>query len=215
MDETGGLRDIDAVERAQFLRVLSWVGPAGLVIVGGVEIFLYSQGVLPLWILVVLLVIDGPLILGVVILVHRGTGSLAADLVNTAYAGGSLLPPPPSYARQEVMIARGQYIDAADYFRDHIRVHPEDLEARLRLATLLETHLEGFDEAEQLYLEVRRSHPDARREMAAYNGLIDLYTKRGRMDRLKVELARFADRYQGTVQAEEARRKLKDLKADV
>ncbi|HEY6784416.1 MAG TPA: hypothetical protein VI159_05660, partial [Gemmatimonadales bacterium] len=68
--------------------------------------------------------------------------------------------------------------------------------------------------AEQLYLEVRRSKPDERREMAAANGLIDLYTRTGRKDRLKVELARFADRYAGSQHAIEAKRRLDELKAD-
>jgi hypothetical protein len=69
-------------------------------------------------------------------------------------------------------------------------------------------------EAERLYLEVRRHAPTAGHEMRAANGLIDLYRKRGRRDRLIVELARFADRYHGTPGADAATRLLKELKAD-
>jgi len=93
-------------------------------------------------------------------------------------------------------------------------VSPEDRDARLRLAALLERHLAGYDEAERLYLEVRGAEPDARPEMAASNGLIDLYTKTGRRARLKVELARFAERYRGSAQADGAARRLRELKAE-
>jgi hypothetical protein len=50
--------------------------------------------------------------------------------------------------------------------------------------------------------------------MRAANGLIDLYRKQGRRDRLLVELSRFADRYRGTPGAEAATRLLRELKAE-
>lgn len=152
--------------------------------------------------------------LGIGWLIHWFAIRSSVSLVGTILGAGNITPP-PSYPVPEMLIARGKYADAAAHLRDYLRITPEDLEARLRLAALLEEHLGNFDEAEELYLEVRRSHPDRRREMAAYNGLIDLYTKLGRKDRLMVELARFADRYKGTVQAEDALRRLRELKADV
>jgi len=48
--------------------------------------------------------------------------------------------------------------------------------------------------------------------MSATNGLIDLYRKMGRTARLKVELARFVDRYRGSALAEGAARELRELK---
>src|SRR6185295_15664696 len=100
-----------------------------------------------------------------------------------------------------------------DWFRDHIRIEPDDHEARLRLAMLLETHLKRYDEAEQLLLKIRNATPpgDARQQMQAANHLIDLYRKTGRTDRLMVELARFVDRYRGSPQAAGAERELKEL----
>ena len=97
-------------------------------------------------------------------------------------------------------------------FRDHIRIEPDDHEAR-RLAMLLEMHLQGFDEAEQLLLKIRNANPpgDARQRMQAANHLIDLYRKTGRTDRLMVELARFVDRYRGSPQVVGAERELKEL----
>ena len=84
----------------------------------------------------------------------------------------------------------------------------------MRLAHLLETQLKGFDEAERLYLEIRNANPPAnlREQMSATNGLIDLYRKMGRTARLRVELARFVERYRGSPLAEGAARELKELK---
>src|SRR5258708_11504687 len=111
-------------------------------------------------------------------------------------------------------MVEGEYGEAADWFRDHIRIEPGDHEARLRLAHLLEMQLQGFDEAERLYLEIRDAEPpaDKREQLRAANGLIDLYRKLGRTGRLKVELARFVARYQGSSLADVAARELQELK---
>ena len=110
------------------------------------------------------------------------------------------------------MIVRGQYREAAEYFRDHLTVEPDDNEARLRLADLLEQHLNDLAGAERLYLEVRGRQPNRGEEMRAANGLIDLYRKQWSRERLLVELARFRDGYPGTPGAEAAARLLAELK---
>ena len=79
---------------------------------------------------------------------------------------------------------------------------------------MLERHLDDAGGAERLYLEVRHANPDRGQELRATNGLIDLYRKQGRRDRLMVELARFAERFRGTPGAEAATRLLKELKAE-
>jgi tetratricopeptide (TPR) repeat protein len=163
---------------------------------------------------VLLTILNLPIAAAGVIAIHRTVGNAAVLMVKTMFADGDI-PPPPTYPRQDVLIAQGKYAEAADWFRDHIRIEPDDHEARLRLALLLEAHLKGYDEAEQLYLKIRSAQPpgDARQQMQAANHLIDLYRKTGRTDRLKVELARFVDRYRGSPQAEGAARELTELKA--
>jgi tetratricopeptide (TPR) repeat protein len=133
--------------------------------------------------------------------------------VKTLYSAGDI-PPPRTYTRQDVLIVRGKYREAAEYFRDHLTIEPDDNEARLRLADILEKHLNDPAGSERLYLEVRGANPDRGHEMRAANGLIDLYRKQGRRDRLLVELARFADRYRGTGGADAAARLLRELKAE-
>ena len=161
--------------------------------------------------LAVLIVLDVPLVVLGILGIHAFTGGAARGLVHGLYAVGDI-PPPKSYPRQDVMIVRGQYREAAEYFRDHLTVEPDDNEARLRLADLLEQHLNDLAGAERLYLEVRGRQPSRGEEMRAANGLIDLYRKQGSHERLLVELARFRDGYPGTPGAEAATRLLAELK---
>jgi hypothetical protein len=162
---------------------------------------------------VILLILNLPISAAGVVAVHRMVGETAVFMVKTIFADGDIAPP-PTYPRQDVLIVQGKYAEAADWFRDHIRIEPGDHEARLRLAMLLETHLKGYDEAEQLLLKIRNATPpgDSRQQMQASNHLIDLYRKTGRTDRLMVELARFVDRYRGSPQASGAARELTELK---
>ena len=54
--------------------------------------------------------------------------------------------------------------------------------------------------------------PDPRQEMRVANGLIDLYRRTGRGDRLRVELARFAYRHRGTAAGDAAARELSEMR---
>lgn len=204
---------VDAADRAHLVKIAVWFGPAAFIMVSGLWFFLANQGSIPAWVAVVMTVLDIPLVVLGVLAIHHGTNRASTGLVNMLYAVGDIAPP-RTYPRQDVMIVRGQYREAAEYFRDHLTVEPDDNEARLRLADLVEQHLDDPAEAERLYLEVRRLQPEPGHEMRAANGLIDLYRKQGRRDRLMVELARFADRYRGTPGAAAASRLLQELKAD-
>jgi tetratricopeptide (TPR) repeat protein len=206
------LKDIDSAERAQLLKVAVFFGPPCFVMLTLASYFCARQQWISGGVFLLLVVLNVPLTIAGIFAIHRATGAASTGLVKTIFAAGDI-PPPPTYPRQDVMIARGQYAEAADYFRDHIRIEPGDHEARLQLAHLLETRLQGHDEAERLYQDVRRMKPDPRQELRAANGLIDLYRRTGRRDRLRVELARFADRYRGTAAGDAAARELRELKA--
>lgn len=205
--------ELDAAERAQLLRIIVLFAPACLIMLSGLWFFLHERGTISSGLMLVLLVLNVPLTALGVVGIHHGTSRASVGLVKTLYSAGDIAPP-RTYPRQDVMIVRGQFREAAEYFRDHLTVEPEDNEARLRLADLLEKHLDDLNGAEQLFLEVRRREPERGHAMRASNGLIDLYRKQGRRERLMVELARFRDRYPGTPGAEAAARLLKELKAD-
>jgi len=188
-------------------------GPACFVMLSMLWYFFLRQQMISGGVFLVLLILNVPLTIAGIFAINHVVGATSTGLVKTIFAAGNI-PPPPTYPRQDVLVVRGQYAEAADYFRDHLRIEPGDHEARLQLAHLLETRFqgEGRDEAESLYQEVRRMQPDPRQEMRAANGLIDLYRRVGRRDRLGVELARFADRYRGTAAGDAAARELSELK---
>ena len=207
------LNDVDSAERVQLVRITVLFGPACFIILSALWGFLNHQGAIPAWLMVVLLVLNVPFTALGVYAIHRGTSEASVGLVKTLYAAGDIAPP-RTYPRQDVLLVRGQYREAAEYFRDHLTIEPDDNEARLRLADVLEQHLDDPGGAEQLYVEVRRHQPDRGHAMRATNGLIDLYRKQGKRDRMMVELARFRDGYPGTPGAAAAARLLKELKAD-
>ena len=203
----------DPTDFIRLMRVGMWLGPACFILLTASWYSMMKKGWISPAAFIFLLVLNLPISVAAVLAVHRTVGNLAVLLVKTMFADGDIAPA-PTYPRQDVLIVQGKYADAADLFRDHLQIEPGDHEARLRLAQLLETHLKGYKEAEQLYLAIRNAQPpgDARQQMQASNDLIDLFRKTGRTDRLKVELARFVDRYRGSPQAVGAARELKELK---
>jgi hypothetical protein len=187
-------------------------GPACFIILSMLWFFMHKMGWIPGWLVAVLTVVNIPVTIAGIFAIHRSVGAASTTLVKTLFAAGDIAPP-RTYPRQEVLIVQGKYDEAADWFRDHVRIEPEDHEARLRLAHLLETQLAGYDEAERVSRDSACNAPaTARAQMRVANGLIDLYRKTGRTDRLKVELARFVDRYRGTALADGADRELRELK---
>lgn len=203
----------DPTDALRLMKVVVLFGTSCFIILSFLWYFMLEKGWISPLAFVLLLILNFPITGVAVVFVHRTVGNAAVFMVKTMFADGDI-PPPPTYPRQDVLIVQGKYAEAADWFRDHIRIEPEDHEARLRLALLLETHLKGYDEAEQLLLKIRNATPpgDARQLMQASNHLIDLYRKTGRTNRLMVELARFVDRYRGSPQAAGAARELKELK---
>jgi len=209
---TGRLTDLDARDVTGLLRITFWFAPACITILSFMWYYFWDKGSISGSQFAIVLVVDFPLAAIGVLLINALASRSAAGLENTIAAQGNGNPP-ATYPRQELLIARGEYRQAAEYFRDHLVVEPGDNQARLRLAVLLETRLADDGGAEALYKEVRSRRLSPHEEVAASNGLIDLYRRTGRRDRLSVELARFAERYAGTQAGEAAGRELRELKS--
>lgn len=197
---------------ADAFRIAIYFVPACVILLTAAWFSLLVRGAISVLAFGALLLLNLPIALTGVWLINRTLRRVSVPLVRTLLAAGDI-PPPPSYPNQDLLIAQGHYAEAADYFRDHIRITPDDVAARLRLADLLDRHLGDAAGAEAEYLEARRLARDPRVEFAVTAGLIDLYRKVGRRDRLAVELARCADRYRGTAAGRGAARELRDLKA--
>jgi hypothetical protein len=209
--ERDRLGDVDSGDVANLVKIAVWFAPACFIMLSMLWYFCFRNGWISGAVFALLVLVNVPLAAVGVFAIHASVGGAATGLVRTIYAQGDL-PPPRQYPRQETLIARGQYAEAAGYYRDHLVIEPDDNEARLRLADLLETHLGDDPGAETLYKEVRARAPAPREEVAAANGLIDLYRRTGQSGRLIGELARFAERYRGSAAGEAARRELTRLK---
>jgi len=206
-------RDRNPTDAADLMKIAFLFAPACVIMLSFLWYFCFRSGWISGGMFTLLVLLNFPIAAIGVFAIHAGVRGAASELVRTVYAARDL-PPPRAYPRQEVMIARGQYAEAAGHFRDHMVVEPDDNQARLRLAALLETHLDDAPGAEALYKEVRLRMPTPGEETAAANGLIDLYRRTGQRGRLMVELARFAERYRGSAAGEAAQRELAELKRD-
>ena len=187
-------------------------GAPCMVILSAAWFFLLAKGFISPGTFVFLMLANIPITVGGVIAVFLAVRTTAVGVAYMATAAGNI-PPPPSYPNQDLLIAQGKYREAADYFRDHIRIAPEDMDARLRLADLLERHLGDLGGAEQQFLAVRRLSNEPRLEVPVTNGLIDVYRKQGRRELLKSELARLVERQRGNALGEGAARELQELEA--
>jgi hypothetical protein len=207
------LRDVDSGDLAQLLQIAAWFAPACVIMLSFLWFFCFRNGWISGAVFGLLVVLNFPLAAVGVFVIRASVHGAAKGLVRTLYADADL-PPPRTYPRQETLIARGQYEEAAGYYRDHLVVEPDDNEARVRLAALLERHLADDAAAEALYREVRAHAPLAREDVAAANGLIDLYRRTGQIGRLMGELSRFAERHGGSAAGDAARRELTALKKE-
>jgi hypothetical protein len=206
------MSDVDARDVTSLLRITFWFAPACILILSFFWYTLWLRGSIGGVPFGIMLVVDFPLAaLGVLLI--NDFGSRYADAgQEDSLPIRAPRPSGPAYGQQEMHITRGEYRAAAESFRDHLTVEPHDHDARLRLAFLLESRLADEAGAETLYKQVRTRGPTPQQEAAATNGLIDLYRRNGRRDRLMVELARFAERHRGSRAGEGAARELAELK---
>jgi hypothetical protein len=140
---------------------------------------------------------------------------VAAGGVVQMLTGAGNLAPATSFSYEEALVMQGKPDEAVDSFRDHLRQHPMDQEARLALAALLAGAANNLAEAEQEFLAVRSGQMTDTQEFRASQALIDLYSATGQRGKYMAELARFAERFRGTPAGEGAKRALGELKKDV
>ena len=208
------LSAVDAVDRAQLIRLAFLLGVPIFPLLSLAEGFLlFEERIGRAFFVLLLLIFNPSAIAAGVWLIWRTTHAAATGFSTMILAAGNLRPA-PSFSREESLVARGRYQEAAESYRSLIAADSASLEARLRLADLLRTHLADQPEAERLYLEVRSMNPDRRQELIVFNTLIDLYRAQGRSDRMLVEVARLASRFEGTRAGSQAARALKRLKEE-
>lgn len=117
-----------------------------------------------------------------------------------------------TYSIQESLIARGRFDEAAESFRVHLLEFPDDLPARLRLATLHLRERKDPAAAEDELLAIRRRPHDRGTGMYIANHLVDLYRASGQTGKLMAELTRMIREWPGTPMADGAGKLLAELK---
>ena len=93
-------------------------GPACFIMLSMLWYFCVRQQWISGGVFLVLLILNVPITIAGIFAVHRVVGATSTGLVKAIFAAGDI-PPPPTYPRQDVLIARGQYAEAADYFFIH------------------------------------------------------------------------------------------------
>jgi len=142
---------------------------------------------------------------------YGAIGVAAGGLIRMVTGAGNL-PPAPSFSYQESLVMQGRHQEAADAYRKHLASRPADHDARLALAELLAGTLARPVDAEGEFLAVRSSDASGKQEFVAWQALIDLYARTGQRGKHLAELAKFAERYRGTIDGAAAKRVLTELK---
>lgn len=135
-------------------------------------------------------------------------GRSSHGFIHTLLAGRGE-PRAPEYSGQEALLIRGQVADAIASFHNYIAHHPEDLDARIRLAQVFACEGNDPAAAEAMFLEARIVGTTLRQDVSVSNGLIDLYQAQHQREQLKAELARFARQHRGTLEGRNAHERLR------
>src|SRR5882762_7223371 len=109
----------DSTDVIRLLRVATWFGPACFVMLSGLWYFMWDKGWISGGVFVFLLILNVPITIGAIFVIHHAVGEASVLLVKTIFADGDIAPP-PTYPRQDVLIVQGKYADAADCFREMI-----------------------------------------------------------------------------------------------
>jgi len=205
------VRDRDAAERAQLLRITALLGGPVLIIGTAALYFVSRKHDLPLGVVLLLFLLLLPATWGLILLVEAATERTAEQVVTSLHAGHATARA-PGFSRQESLVAQGRLEEAAAAYHEHLREAPRDIAAMIALGRLLAGPLADAAGAEAAYLGARRLVPGPDWERVISNDLIDLYERTGQAGRRLVELARFAEYHRGTKAGDAAAERLRQLK---
>lgn len=144
--------------------------------------------------------------------VARAAGSALGHALQPS---GASTPYQPQYSYQEALVAKGDITGAIASYEALLAEHPEDFEARSRVADIYARSSKQPNKAAEHFRIVQRA-ADVTPERLIYasNRLVDLYM--GPLDdegKALVELRKIIDRYPGSAVADQARSALASIKA--
>jgi len=161
---------------------------------------------LPFWIGI-------PMAFGLTLLTRGLSAKFASNTIGAVLATGNIKRQ-QEYSRQESLIIRGRYDEAAESFQLHLLEFPDDIPARLRLATLHMRERNDPAAAEEQLLAIRRRPHDRSTAMLVTNHFVDIYRATGQKGKLMVELKRMIAEWPGTPMAAGAGKLLTEITLD-
>ncbi|MEO6066519.1 MAG: tetratricopeptide repeat protein [Gemmatimonadota bacterium] len=144
----------------------------------------------------------------------RGISAIFAERMIGGILAAGNIKYQQGYSKQESLIARGRFDEAAESFEVHLLEFPDDIPARLRLATLHLRERNDPASAENELLSIRRRPHDRGTAMFVANHMVDLYRATGQTGKLMAELNRMIRDWPGTPMAEGAGKLLAELKKE-
>ncbi len=212
----GPLKDVDAVERAYFVKAFGFLFPVSvlfflLVTLAAVKIG--GLGLLQALLFGLLLGLGGPLIVYGIFYFSVAGG--ATVLFSRLYGGGATgRPRPPTSWRGQALSVRGSQAEALKAFEEHAARYPNDPGPCLRAAALCIEELDDPEAAVAWYQRARAAQ-NVTPETDAYvlARLADVYEAIGEEARAMVELRRLLQLHQESPYAKGARKRLAGLKA--
>ncbi len=201
----------DAADKAMLLRIVVLLGGPALIIGAATLFFAARRFHLPGYVLVTLSLLLIPATWGLILLVELVTARTSHGVITALHAANAEAPQ-TGFSRQEALVAQGRLEEAAVAYRLHLAEHPADVIALVALGRLLGGPLGDTEGAAAAYRTARQSAPTGNWDRIISNDLIDLYQRTEQVGRLQVELARFGERFRGTVAGDGALARLRELK---
>lgn len=196
-------KNVDQVERIYMFRILTFSVPAGafLGLLAGSRIGHPVLGLL----------VGGALAALIPKAIIEAAGRMSGQLYNPS---GSSTPHKREYSMAASLAIRGEYAKAAAAYEIAISEYPDDPEPYLCLARLLRDQLGRHEQAARWF---KRARSDTKisdgQALLASRELIELYTVHlGEPAKAAPELARLAEKYDGTPEGNWAREALAEVK---
>ena len=189
------LRDVDLAEKTHRRILLIKLAIPGSIMLGLLFTVLYLKGFIPLPTYKFLLLMLPALIWLLAQLLRVGIEKASHGLVGVLMSSGGD-PVVPGYSAQEALVVRGKITDAISSYRERIDALPEDIGARIRLASLLAGNGE-LEEAQEWLETARALDTKSRHELVISDALVNIHQESGNRAALKAELARMARSFPG------------------
>jgi len=206
------LRDVDTAKRVQIFLAALWGFSVAAVLCMPVGVALerfwgWPGGPATL---IAFVVIAMAVFGGVLTIIGR-----AGQVAGTIHApSGRGTPYRQDYSQAGALLAKGEYVEAAEAYQTHIAERPDDPEPYLRLARMLRDQMGRYDEAATWFKAGRRDATiTPAQEVLITHELIELFgNKLGRPERAAPEFARLIQRFPNSPEAAWARTELAEVK---